>query len=148
MDIREILEIREIIETGAAKHAARFHSHDGTLQAKKAEHEKLLREERDSEEYVHEWGEWEDVHLAIVKALGNQRFLEMYQGLLARIKRIRNHFGGSFTQRRFQEIISEHLVILDAILDGDQDRAEDAVMNHLKNATAFLTRLSVSPRRE
>ena len=35
MDIREILEIREIIETGAAKLAARLHSHDGMLRAKK-----------------------------------------------------------------------------------------------------------------
>jgi DNA-binding GntR family transcriptional regulator len=146
MDIREILEFREIIETGAAKHAARFHSHDETLLSKKAEYEKLLREERDREEYVHEWGEWEDVHLAIVQALGNRRFLEMYQGLLDRIKRIRNHFGRNFTQRRFREIIGEHLTILDAILDGDQNRAEQAVINHLQNATAFLTRLSVSRR--
>jgi DNA-binding GntR family transcriptional regulator len=146
LDIREILEIREIIETGAAKNAARFHAHDETLMAKRAEHQRLLEDEVESEEYVHEWGEWEDVHLSIVKVLGNQRFLAMYEGLLDRIKRIRNHFGRRFTQRRFREIISEHVGILDAILEGDPDRAEQAVRKHLENATAFLTRLSVTRR--
>jgi DNA-binding GntR family transcriptional regulator len=146
LDIREILEIREIIETGAAKHAARFHAHDEILTAKRAEHRHLLADEAESEEYVHEWGEWEDVHLSIIKALGNRRFLDMYEGLLNRIKRIRNHFGRSFTQRRFHEIISEHVEILDAILESDPDGAEQAVRKHLQNATAFLTRLSVTRR--
>ena len=146
LDIREILEIREIIETGAAKHAARFHPRDEMLIAKRTEHQVLLGVEADGEEYVHEWGEWEDVHLSIVQALGNQRFLDMYKGLLDRIKRIRNHFGQRFTQRRFHEIVSEHIEILDAILEGDPDRAEQAVKQHLQNAGAFLMGLSTVRR--
>ncbi|UCF99542.1 MAG: GntR family transcriptional regulator [Spirochaetaceae bacterium] len=141
--IREILEIREIIETGAAKHAAQFQPHDEALIKKRAEHQQLLREEP-GKEYVHEWGEWEDVHLSIVRALGNRTFLKMYEDLLDRIKRIRNHFGQRFTQRRFHEIISEHVGILDAILAGDPDRAEEAVRKHLQNAGAFLMGLSVA----
>lgn len=144
LDIREIFEIREIIETGAAKHAAQFLYHDEHLKKKRVEHQQLLKDEQGSEVYVHEWGEWEDVHLSIVHALGNQTFLNMYEGLLDRIKRIRNHFGQRFTQRRFHEIISEHLGILDAILEGDPDRAEQAVSNHLQNAGAFLMGLSVT----
>jgi DNA-binding GntR family transcriptional regulator len=144
LDIREILEIREIIETGAAKHVAEFDPHNEELTKKRAEHQQLLRDEPGSAEYVHEWGEWEDVHLAIVEALGNQTFLKMYEGLLDRIKRIRNHFGERFTQRRFHEIISEHLGILDAIREGDPDRAEQAVRQHLQNAGAFLIGLSVT----
>ena len=144
LDIREILEIREIIETGAAKHAAQFQPQDEALIKKRVEHQQLLRDEPESKEYVHEWGEWEDVHLTIVQALGNQTFLNMYEGLLDRIKRIRNHFGQRFTQRRFHEIISEHVGILDAILEGDPDRAEQAVRKHLQNAGAFLMGLSVT----
>ena len=143
-DIREILEIREIIETGVAKYVAQFQPHDEALIKKRAEHKKLLREEPEGEEYVHEWGEWEDVHLSIVQALGNRTFLNMYEGLLDRIKRIRNHFGQRFTQRRFHEIISEHVEILDAIIEGDPDRAEQAVGKHLQNAGAFLMGLSVT----
>ena len=144
LDIREILEIREIIETGAAKHVAQFQPHNEELLKKRAEHQRLLKDEPGSEQYVHEWGEWEDVHLSIVQALDNQTFLKMYEGLLDRIKRIRNHFGQRFTQRRFHEIISEHVGILDAILEGDPDRAERAVRQHLQNAGAFLMGLSVT----
>lgn len=143
-DIREILEIREVIETGAAKLAAQFQSQNDALIKKRSEHQYLVKEKSESEEYVHEWGEWEDVHLSIVLSLGNRMFLDMYEGLLARIKRIRNHFGQRFTQRRLHEIISEHLTILDAILQGDPDRAEKAVKKHLENAGAFLLGLSVT----
>jgi DNA-binding GntR family transcriptional regulator len=146
MNIHEILEIREIIETGAAKHAAQLDPGNELLMKKRAEHQRLLSEKPGNEEYVHEWGEWEDVHLSIVQALGNHTFLNMYEGLLDRIKRIRNHFGQRFTQRRFNQIISEHLEILDAILEGDPDRAEQAVKKHLQNAGAFLMGLSVSRR--
>ena len=113
------------------------------MNKKRTEHRQLLRDEQGSEEYVHEWGEWEDVHLSIVQALGNQTLLKMYDGLLDRIKRIRNHFGGRFTQRRLHEIVTEHLEILDAVLDGDPARAEQAVRQHLKNAGAFIMGLSV-----
>jgi DNA-binding GntR family transcriptional regulator len=142
LNIREILEIREIIETGAAKHLAEFDPHNEELIEKRVEHQQLLRDRPGSEEYVYEWGEWEDVHLSIIAALGNQTFLKMYEGLLDRIIRIRNHFGQRFTQRRFHEIINEHLAILDAIFEGDQDRAEQAVRRHLQNAGAFLLGLS------
>ena len=144
MNIHEILEIREIIETGAAKHVAQLKSRNEELTKKRVEHQRLLSEKPENVEYVHEWGEWEDVHLSIVLALGNHTFLKMYEGLLDRIKRIRNHFGQRFTQRRFNEIISEHLAILDAILDGDPDQAEQAVSKHLQNAGAFLMRLSAT----
>ena len=146
MNIHEILEIREIIETGAAKHAAQLDPGNEELTKKRLEHQRLLSEKPGNEEFVHEWGEWEDVHLSIVQALGNHTFLNMYEGLLDRIKRIRNHFGQRFTQRRFNQIISEHLEILDAILEGDPDRAEQAVKKHLQNAGAFLMGLSVSRR--
>jgi DNA-binding GntR family transcriptional regulator len=146
MNIHEILEIREIIETGAAKHAAQLDPGNELLMKKRDEHQLLLSEKPGNEEFVHEWGEWEDVHLSIVQALGNHTFLNMYEGLLDRIKRIRNHFGQRFTQRRFNQIISEHLEILDAILEGDPDRAEQAVKKHLQNAGAFLMGLSVSRR--
>jgi DNA-binding GntR family transcriptional regulator len=145
-DIREVFEIREIIESGAAKRAARMRDNE-ELRKKREEARKLLENERDSETYVHEWGSWEDVHLCIVKALGNQTLLELYSGLVDRIKRIRTHYGKRFTQRRLHEILSEHMAILDAIVDGDADGAEQRVQQHLRNAGAFLIGLA-APERE
>ncbi len=145
-DIREVFELREIIETGAAKRAARLRDNE-ELRKKREECKRLLESEQTSGKYVHEWGSWEDVHLCIVKALGNQMLVDMYSGLLDRIHRIRSHYGQRFTQRRLHEILTEHAAILDAIVDGDSEGAEQMVQQHLRNAGAFLIGLT-SPERE
>jgi DNA-binding GntR family transcriptional regulator len=145
-DIREVFEIREIIESGAAKRAARLRDSE-ELRAKREEGKKLLEDEQAGEAYVHEWGSWEDVHLCIVKALGNQTLVDMYSGLLDRIKRFRSYYGKRFTQRRLHEILTEHTAILDAIVEGDGERAEQMVQQHLRNAGAFLIGLT-GPERE
>ena len=145
-DIREVLEIREIIEVGAAKRAAWRHGND-ELHMKREETRKKLEEEGSSQENVQELGSWEDVHLSIVKAVGNQTLVDMYLGLLDRIHRIRSYYGQRFTQRRLQEILGEHAAMLDAIVEGDAERAERAVQSHLRNAGAFLIGLA-GPERE
>lgn len=145
-DIREVLEIREILEVGAAKRAAWQRGSD-ELRRERDETRALLEQQSTSQENVHEWGAWEDVHLGIVKAVGNQTLVEMYQGLLDRIKRIRSFYGQRFTQRRLREILAEHTAMLDAILEGDAERAEQAVQRHLRNAGAFLIGLA-GPERQ
>jgi DNA-binding GntR family transcriptional regulator len=144
-DIREVLEIREILEVGAAKRAA-WHHGDDELRRKLEENRKLLAEKMPSQESVHEWGAWEDLHLGIVKAVGNQTLVDMYLGLLDRIHRIRTYYGKQFTQRRLHEILSEHTAMLDAIVEGDAERAEQAVQGHLRNAGAFLIGLAAPER--
>jgi DNA-binding GntR family transcriptional regulator len=145
-DIREVLEIREIFEVGAAKRAAWLRGND-ELRRKREETRKLLEEEGSHQENVHEWGLWEDVHLSIVRAVGNQTLVDMYLGLLDRIHRIRSYYGQRFTQRRLREILGEHAAMLDAIVEGDADRAEREVQSHLRNAGAFLIGLA-GPERE
>jgi DNA-binding GntR family transcriptional regulator len=144
-DIHEVLEIREIIEVGAAKRAALQHGND-ELRKKLKESRKMLKESS-SEESVHEWGSWEDIHLDIVTAVGNQALVEMYLGLLDRIRRIRSYYGRRFTQRRLHEILREHAEVLEAIVAGDAERAEQAVQRHLRNAGMFLIGLA-APERE
>jgi len=145
-DIREVLEIREILEVGAAKRAAWQRGND-ELRSKREECRRLLDEEQASEKSVHEWGSWEDVHLSIVKAVGNQALVDMYSGLLDRILRIRSFYGQRFTQRRLHEILGEHAAMLDAIAEGDAEGAEKAVQGHLRNAGAFLIGLA-GPERQ
>jgi DNA-binding GntR family transcriptional regulator len=145
-DIREVFEIREIIEAGAAKRAARLTDKE-KIQEKREEARRLLESEQADGTYVYEWGSWEDVHLCIVRELGNQTLVDMYSGLLDRIKRIRNYYGQRFTQRRLHDILSEHTAILDAIVEGDPQRAEQMVQRHLRNAGTFLLGLS-GPGRE
>jgi DNA-binding GntR family transcriptional regulator len=149
-DIREVLEIREILEVGAAKRAAWQRGSD-ELRREREDLQRVLEGGGTAavgdQEHVHEWGSWEDVHLSIVKAVGNQALVDMYRGLLDRILRIRTFYGQRFTQRRLNEILGEHAAMLDAIVAGDAERAEQAVQGHLRNAGAFLIGLAGPERR-
>ena len=142
-DIRDIFEIREIIECGAAKRAALLHDEIG-FRKKKQELELNSKRWADDKEFS--WGPVEDIHLFVIKSIGNKKLLDTYGGLIDHIKRIRKHFSGRFSQKRFDELIGEHLEILDAIIEGNGDRAETAVQNHLRNAAAYLLGLT-SPKK-
>ena len=138
-DIREVFEIREIIECGAAKRAALICDAE-EVREKKRELEQFSAQEAESKGDI--WGPEEDIHLFLIKCVGNKRFLEIYLGLLDHMKRIRHHFGRQFTRQRFDEMLTEHRAILDALIEGDGDRAEQAVQNHLHNAAAYLLGLT------
>lgn len=140
-DIRDIFEVREIIECGAAKRAALIHDEEG-VRAKKKELEQYSKKWTEAIEL--NWGPVEDIHLFIITSIGNQKLVDTYLGLIDHIKRIRKHFGGRFTRQRFKELVVEHLEILDAIIEGNGDQAEQAVQNHLRNAAAYLLGLTSS----
>jgi DNA-binding GntR family transcriptional regulator len=142
-DIREIFEVREIIECGAAKRAALMRDEE-EVRAKRKELEQYSKKWTEAIEL--NWGPVEDIHLFIVTRIGNQRLIETYLGLLDHIKRIRQHFGERFTRQRFNKLVAEHLEILDAIIEGNGDRAELAVQNHLHTAAAYLLGLT-SPKK-
>ncbi|MCK4515490.1 MAG: GntR family transcriptional regulator [Spirochaetaceae bacterium] len=141
-EIHDVFQIREIIEAGAAKRAAQGGANQEIAKLR-AGNDELLEDLDSIEEYVHEWGTWEDIHAAVVRSLGNVGLEEVYQGLLDRILRIRNHYGKRLTRRRYHDIIVEHNAIADAILRGDGDAAEMAMQQHLRNASQFLMGISV-----
>ena len=138
-DIREIFEIREIIECGVVKRVALVHN-EKDLMTKKNELEKFF--EKGIKVKFSIWGPEEDIHQFIVKCVGNRKLYETYLGLVDHIIRIRNHFGGRFTRQRFENMLTEHIEILDALIEGNVERAELAVQNHLRNAAAYILELS------
>lgn len=140
-DIRNIFEVREIIECGVAKRAALIHDENG-FQTKRKEIETYSKNWAEAKEL--NWGPVEDIHLFIITSIGNQKLIDTYLGLLDHIKRMRKHFGGRFTRQRFNQLVLEHLEILDAIIEGNGDQAELAVQNHLRNAAAYLLGLTSS----
>jgi DNA-binding GntR family transcriptional regulator len=141
-EIHDVFQIREIIEAGAAKRAA-LQRGNAELAELRAENEKNLGNAALADEHVHEWGEWEDIHLIIVRSLGNTGLVEVYLGLLDRIMRIRNYYGKRLSNRRYQDIIVEHNRIADAILRGDAEEAEAMMQEHLLNASRFLMGIGV-----
>ena len=138
-DIREIFELREIIECGAVKRAAMLCDLD-EVQVKKKALEQF--HDKSNEAKISVWGPEEDVHQFIIKCINNRKLQETYSGLLNHIKRIRKQFSGRFTRKRYDEILAEHIVILDALIAGDAEKAEKAVQVHLRNAGAYLLGLT------
>jgi len=138
-DIREIFELREIIESGAVKRAVMLCDLN-EVRAKKNALEQFHG--KSSEAKVSVWGPEEDVHQFVIKCINNRKLHETYSGLLNHIKRIRIQFGGRFTRKRYDEILTEHIEILDALIEGDAERAERAVQAHLRNAGSYLLGLT------
>jgi len=134
-DIREIFELREIIECGAVKRVAIIRD-VREVKAKKKELELFFKKNSQMQESI--WGLEEDVHLFVVKCLNNKKLNETYSDLLNHIKRIRVHFGGRFSSKRYKEILSEHIEIFDALIEGNDVKAEKVVKGHLRNAGAYL----------
>lgn len=140
-EVGDVFQIRELIESGAARRAALLGGNAELL--RELQHDRLLIERgSDGEELMDEWGSWEDVHLTIVKSLGNTLLVDLYSRLIDRIARIRNYYGRHFTTRRFRDILVEHAAILDAIAEGDADLAEAAMQLHLQKAGVFITELT------
>lgn len=142
-DIRDIFETREIIECGAAKRAALMRKEE-EVRAKKKEFDQYSDKWAEIKEL--NWGPVEDIHLFVIGIIGNQKLFDTYLGLLDHIKRIRIHFGGRFGRQRFDELLREHAEILDALIEGNAERAELAVQNHLRSAAVYLLGLT-SPKK-
>jgi DNA-binding GntR family transcriptional regulator len=136
-EIHDVFEIREIIESAAAKRAA-FADENPEIAKLRQENDRVIHEINTANEYVQEWGAWEDIHQVIVRSLGNATLMGMYLGLLDRIQRIRNYYGKRLTRRRYHDILVEHNEVADAILRGDGDAAERVMLRHLRNASQSL----------
>jgi DNA-binding GntR family transcriptional regulator len=138
-DIREIYEMREIIECCAAKRGALRCDKDKVRETKR-QLEQMLGKDPDPQSFP--WGEAENVHQLVIRSVGNQKLFETYIGILDHIKRIRIQFLNRFSRQRHDELIREHIEILDAFIAGDGDKAEQAVQAHLRNAATHFMGLS------
>jgi len=129
--IREIFEIREIIECAAVRSAAK----QGDKQFFQALLEghvsfELAQKNNIKDSLVSGY----EIHTVIVESLGNSRLLEFYNNIQSHIIRIRLFFLHQFDMKRLEEMSSEHKAILKAIISADADGAEEAMRKHLRNS--------------
>lgn len=139
--IRETLELREIIECGVVKRSA-LACNMQELRNHKEKMQKLTA--RDIELDCSSWEIREEIHLYIVTCGGNQKLLNIYLNLMDHIRRICIHYIGSLTLDRASAVLTEHIAIIDALIERNPERAEMAVQNHLHNNAINILRL-VSP---
>lgn len=138
-DVREIFESREIIECAVARRAALMGNKE-LIKDKRRELESLNPLVPGNKEIE---AHRDDVHVFILQVVGNQRLMTIYSQLLDQIIRLRNYFNVSLDTARTALYHQEHLRILDALIEGDPDKAEEAVLTHLRNAAVYLTRLTL-----
>ena len=130
-NLLDLLEVRKMFEPKAAK-----------LAAIRATESQLRRIDAQCMK-VQESSTWKEVeehdlvlHTAIIEAAGNP-ILSMLNSAMTRfLHRSREITGAKEPDR--QQMIDEHIKIVDAILRGDGDKAEEAMLDHLHHVGLVL----------
>ena len=134
-DLEEILVIRELLESLAAKLAA-THATDDQL----AEMEELLTVRRIQKmSDASKLYDGSDFHVAIIMASGNKKLIDMLRGDLYYLLRI-HRFRSSASPERSKIAPLEHRAIMDALKARDPLAAEKLMRQHLVNSHENIRR--------
>jgi DNA-binding GntR family transcriptional regulator len=130
-EIREIYEIRAILETAAVRRAA------PQLTAEQLDHAERILAAAESAEDGAAWGSHDvDVHQLIYDLEARPRMHELIGGLLRRVDRYWLIHGLMLTHRaKFER---EHRAILAALRERDAERAAALLADHLAGAAELL----------
>ncbi len=131
-EIKDIFEVRMFLEAAAAKLATR-----GIDLERLEEFENVFREFQEGKgkgDFV-ELGR--EFHFFLIKSAGNQVLKEVLDNLYTKLDIIRL-FSYSF---RRKEAVEEHLEIVKALKEGDEELRYAAMHNHLRNAFNTLTNI-------
>ncbi len=136
--IRELFEIREILECAAARLAAGLPSR-GQFESVLQTHPSFTIS--DGGELRHQLLSGYQIHTRIVEAVENSYLTDYYQNILAHIVQVRVFFIRRLGMKRLHETVEEHRTILKAIVDGDAEKAETAMRDHLRRSLMNINQL-------
>ncbi|QMU95914.1 GntR family transcriptional regulator [Microbacterium esteraromaticum] len=133
-DLREIFELRHLLEVHAARVAATSMS-EGDIARLRAAFEALEKagDEKDDRSY---WAADRTFHHMILHAAGNERLTNII-GILRESILVPGATSAGRT-RSLTQITDEHRVILSGIASGDPDQAAEAMRVHLQNTAENL----------
>lgn len=134
-DIREIFEVREILECAAARQSA-LKADLNKLEAIKRKFRSIERENGKTPLSLLRAGD--QIHNYVFECLQNNRLIEIYQRLQDHIGRIRIYFVQQFDPNRLEQAFREHREILEALIARDPSRAEKATKTHLQNGLEYI----------
>ena len=136
-DIRELFEIREILESEIIRRVAS--KADLDLAEARAIRDKFVASDtsggRTGKSY---FSAGDQIHSFIFAAHGNRKLIREYQGLQEQIVRITLHFFTQNRRERAAQSFKEHLEIIDSLIARDPVRAEKAIRTHLQNSLTYL----------
>lgn len=137
-DIREIFEIREILECEVIRRVAakgEFSKEDAEAIGRKF----ASAESEGPKNNRSHFKAGEKIHTFVFEAFGNKRLIAFYNRFQEHIERLRLfYFADQDRRERSEQSFREHLEILNALIARDPQRAEKAMRDHLQNSTAFL----------
>lgn len=137
-DLREIFDLREILECEVIKRAALKVDPDKV----EALREKFISSENNSIKTTSSsFKSGDEIHSFIFETYGNYRLIEIYRRLQDHIVRSRIYFFHQSHPDRSEESFKEHLAILDALKAKDPLEAENAVRIHLRNSMEYLKKV-------
>ncbi len=137
-DIREIFEVREILECAAARGSALKGDMD-KLEAMKRRFRSIQNSNGKTPLSLLKAGD--QIHNYLFESFQNQRLTEIYRRLQDHINRLRIRFVSQFDQNRLDQSSKEHEEILNALITKDPVAAENAVRIHLRNAQDYIKQL-------
>lgn len=135
-DIREIYEVRKILEVGAAKSAALYHKPEDLIPLQEAI-EAMQKDKSDGE-----IGEEADMrfHMAIAKATHNDVLIHLMgsvsEVMLSVLKETRQILV--YTEKKTVSLIEEHQAIYEAIKERAPEKAYAHMLAHLTNVEKSL----------
>ena len=136
-DIRELFEIREILECEVIKRVAA--RGDLNLAEARSIRDKFAASDtksgRNGKNY---FSAGDQIHSFIFHAYGNRKLIREYQGLQEQIIRITLYFLTPNRQERAAKSFKEHLEIIDSLIARDPQRTEKAIRIHLHNSLEYL----------
>jgi DNA-binding GntR family transcriptional regulator len=132
-DIEEIFDLRTILETAALRRSA-GHISRGALSSLKEKIEKL-DPEKDSPEKFYKADE--KLHGTFVSFCGNRRLENCYRTLMLQIELVRRISARQATH--FEKSKQYHLNILEALMNGDVDKAAKILEEHLNEVRDSTT---------
>lgn len=122
-DIRQVYEARKLIEPFVVRQAVGRVNTDRMKEFREIFDQQIGYDPQDND--------WDyEFHLYLAECAGNRFFYKQIQELMTQSMRVRMLSSEKKVQR-FEQSKAEHLALIDAVLNGDQEAAAEAVMNHL-----------------
>jgi DNA-binding GntR family transcriptional regulator len=136
-DIRELFEIREILECEITRQVAAKGDFD-LAEAQAIRDKFVASDTTDGKTGKSYFSAGDHIHSFIFAAWGNQKLIQEYKGLQEQVVRISLHFFSRNCQERTAQSFKEHLEIIDSLIARDPVRVETAIRTHLQNSLAYL----------
>lgn len=129
-DIKEVFELRLLLEPGLFAHAARGGdaSHFPTLRALV---ERTAAEDPPDDSRTAPGREF---HLAVLRMADNDRALDVVTNLLDEVRRLHHMMPEVRTHPDTEDVVDDHLAILEAMEARDADAVRDLVREHIQDS--------------